>query len=66
MGAVTTEETAAKVAAAHALATERGEATYRDPVTGYDVMTAATLLARGQCCGSGCRHCPYPGADPAR
>ncbi|MBK5288109.1 MAG: hypothetical protein JJE46_06550 [Acidimicrobiia bacterium] len=50
---------AAKAAAAHARATERAEPTYTDPATGYDVMTAAALLARGECCGSGCRHCPY-------
>jgi Family of unknown function (DUF5522) len=24
------------------------------------VFTAAYLLKRGSCCGSGCRHCPYP------
>jgi hypothetical protein len=23
------------------------------------VFTAAYLLKRGSCCGSGCRHCPY-------
>jgi hypothetical protein len=23
------------------------------------VFTAAYLLKRGTCCGSGCRHCPY-------
>jgi hypothetical protein len=23
------------------------------------VFTAAYLLRRGYCCGSGCRHCPY-------
>ena len=23
------------------------------------VFTAAYLLKRGYCCGSGCRHCPY-------
>jgi hypothetical protein len=23
------------------------------------VFTAAFLLRRGYCCGSGCRHCPY-------
>jgi len=23
------------------------------------VFTAAYLLKRGNCCGSGCRHCPY-------
>jgi hypothetical protein len=24
------------------------------------VFTAKFLLRRGYCCGSGCRHCPYP------
>jgi hypothetical protein len=24
------------------------------------VFTAAYHLKRGVCCGSGCRHCPYP------
>ena len=48
--------------AAHEEAMARGDTTYRDPATGYDVMTAATLAARGECCASGCRHCPYPTA----
>jgi len=26
---------------------------------GYWVLTERFLLNRGQCCGSGCRHCPY-------
>ena len=26
---------------------------------GLVVYTAAYHLARGHCCGSGCRHCPY-------
>ena len=26
---------------------------------GCVVFTAAYLLRRGACCGSGCRHCPY-------
>ena len=26
---------------------------------GLMVFTAAYHLRRGQCCGSGCRHCPY-------
>ncbi|HRI61839.1 MAG TPA: DUF5522 domain-containing protein [Saprospiraceae bacterium] len=26
---------------------------------GYWVFTEHFLLKRGQCCGSGCRHCPY-------
>jgi hypothetical protein len=44
---------------AHAAAVARGEQTYRDPHTGWQVLTAAFLAARGTCCGSGCRHCPY-------
>lgn len=33
----------------------------------YMVFTAAYHLKRGNCCGSGCRHCPYNRAkeDPA-
>jgi hypothetical protein len=27
---------------------------------GLMVFTAAYHLRRGYCCGSGCRHCPYP------
>lgn len=30
---------------------------------GRMVLTARFLLARGHCCGSGCRHCPYPTGD---
>jgi hypothetical protein len=30
---------------------------------GLMVFTAAYHLKRGYCCGSGCRHCPYRGAD---
>lgn len=26
---------------------------------GFMVFTEAYLLARGYCCGNGCRHCPY-------
>jgi hypothetical protein len=36
-----------------------GVPTYRDPVSGLQVFTAATLASRGYCCESGCRHCPY-------
>jgi hypothetical protein len=46
--------------AAHERALRDGEAMYQDPDTGFFVMTEATLLERGACCGSGCRHCPYP------
>ena len=34
---------------------------YPDPATGLFVLTAATLAARAECCGNGCRHCPYVG-----
>ncbi|MEM1322869.1 MAG: DUF5522 domain-containing protein [Bacteroidota bacterium] len=27
---------------------------------GLYVFTATFHLKRGYCCGSGCRHCPYP------
>ena len=47
------------VDALHRAACERGEPTYPDPATGCAVYTAAALAARGTCCGSGCRHCPY-------
>ena len=30
---------------------------------GYYVFTAYYLEARGYCCGSGCRHCPYKGQN---
>ncbi len=50
----------AVILAAHEAALGRGEPTYVDPTTGYSVFTAASLLARGSCCASGCRHCPYP------
>ncbi len=54
---------AAEALAAHAEALAAGEATYRDPITGYRVLTARTLADRGTCCGLGCRHCPYVTAD---
>jgi hypothetical protein len=47
------------IIAAHEAATIAGESTYRDPTSGLMVLTAATHLARGTCCESGCRHCPY-------
>lgn len=52
----------ADVLAAHRAAVEAGQDRYRDPVTGFWVFTAAWLAARGTCCESGCRHCPYVGA----
>ncbi|HKB03255.1 MAG TPA: DUF5522 domain-containing protein [Gemmataceae bacterium] len=32
-------------------------------VDGLWVFTADYLRRRGFCCGSGCRHCPYPSVD---
>eukprot|EP00729_Bicosta_minor_P020239 gene20239-34419_t len=43
----------------HAGACAKGEKFYTDPASGYMVMTKDVHLARGKCCGSGCRHCPY-------
>lgn len=45
--------------ALHEAACARGEATYRDPETGYTVFTRLAHLKRGKCCGSACRHCPF-------
>ncbi|MFI5035168.1 MAG: DUF5522 domain-containing protein [Acidimicrobiales bacterium] len=44
---------------AHEAAVRAGESSYRDPSTGLSVMTDTALAARGECCASGCRHCPY-------
>lgn len=49
----------AQILSAHAAALRAGEPGYTDPVTGLFVFTAASLVARGTCCDSGCRHCPY-------
>ena len=46
--------------AAHRSAVAHGEPGYFDPHSGLFVFTAAFLAARDRCCGSGCRHCPYP------
>jgi Family of unknown function (DUF5522) len=51
----------AEVLAAHAGALAAGSPGYPDPATGLFVQTAASLLDRGECCGNGCRHCPYVG-----
>jgi Family of unknown function (DUF5522) len=49
----------AAILAAHGRALAAGEDGYLDPATGLFVLTAGFLWARGSCCGSGCRHCPY-------
>lgn len=43
----------------HKAACDVGDAQYNDPATGFKVFTEVALKARGKCCGSGCRHCPY-------
>jgi hypothetical protein len=48
---------------AHEHAVDAGQAGYLDPSTGLFVLTAPYLWSRG-CCGRGCRHCPFVGADP--
>ncbi len=52
------------VLAVHAEALERGLSMYEDPDTGYSVLTAGFLAARGTCCARGCRHCPYVVDEP--
>ena len=44
---------------AHSLAMLKNLPTYKDPWTGYEVLTRASLLSKGKCCGNACRHCPY-------
>ena len=58
---MTPEEHAIRVA--HDRAVAAGEPGYLDPASGAFVFTAVELAARGECCGSGCRHCPYPLPD---
>jgi ATP-binding cassette subfamily B (MDR/TAP) protein 1 len=43
----------------HHLACINKESMYKDPKTGYSVLTSFYLQQRGICCGNGCRHCPY-------
>jgi len=50
--------------AAHDSAVAAGVDAYVDQATGFVVFTSAYLAARGDCCDSGCRHCPFPTVDP--
>jgi hypothetical protein len=43
----------------HAAACERREAGYIDPDSGLFVLTSHHLREQGECCGNGCRHCPW-------
>ena len=56
---VTEKKLSSEIEKAHQEAESRGEPMYRDPKTGYSVMTESFLKQRGYCCRSGCRHCPY-------
>jgi hypothetical protein len=47
------------VIALHGQAMGAGRAGYLDPATGSFVFTARTLFEQGECCASGCRHCPW-------
>lgn len=47
------------VMVAHDAAVAAGADGYSDPATGWWVFTAVALAAKGRCCGSGCRHCPW-------
>jgi hypothetical protein len=55
----------AEILAAHETALAAGEQVYVDPATGFLVLTAQRLWDRGECCGSGCRHCPWHGRPEA-
>lgn len=44
---------------AHQTAVAKGAATYKDPKSGLTVFTRQAHIARGVCCGSRCRHCPF-------
>jgi hypothetical protein len=59
--AIDPDPRAIAIAVAHAAAEVAGEAGYLDPESGLFVFTAAFLTERGNCCDSGCRHCPYGG-----
>ncbi len=49
----------ALVLSVHEAAVAADVPTYPDPLSGFEVLTAAELWARGFCCDSGCRHCPF-------
>lgn len=49
----------------HRKAVSLGRDTYIDPQSGYSVFTS-TCLKRHECCGNGCRHCPYGHANVPR
>jgi hypothetical protein len=48
-----------KTVKTHDEACSKGQEWYLDPYSGLLVFTRLKLLKNGECCGSGCRHCPY-------
>jgi hypothetical protein len=44
---------------AHSRAVQERRMTYKDPFSGNTVLTVSQLLFNDECCGNGCRHCPY-------
>jgi hypothetical protein len=52
-----------QILAAHERALASGLSTYRDPATGYTVMTSRYLAERDYCCNNLCRHCPWAGGE---
>ncbi|RMG06288.1 MAG: hypothetical protein D6731_26125 [Planctomycetota bacterium] len=46
----------------HRAACREGADGYVDPTSGRFVFSSFFLRARGRCCGSGCRHCPFDAA----
>lgn len=55
----------AAIVAAHESALRSDDDGYLDPTTGYFVFTAQALWDRGDCCHSGCRHCPFDEGERA-
>ncbi|RME28643.1 MAG: hypothetical protein D6798_01920 [Deltaproteobacteria bacterium] len=55
----------ARIERLHAAACRRRDTGYVDPDSGLLVLTAWYLRSRGYCCGTGCRHCPYPPDEQA-
>lgn len=49
----------AEIMSRHSRAVAAGQSCYVDPATRLSVFTASFHVARGYCCDSGCRHCPF-------
>jgi len=50
----------------HTATCDRKENGYKDPKTGFYVLSAYYLKNRGHCCGAGCRHCPFSAEEQQR